>query len=94
LSDAVYGAARSSAPAAARITTISNRRDPAVNHKVTEKVVSLWTDRRGDGTVSLVDIEGLPANHDIVDPDNPLARTDLVYPVLLNALLAGEEGPA
>ena len=94
LSDAVYGAARSSAPAAARITTISNRRDPAVNHKVTEKVVSLWTDRRGDGTVSLVDIEGLPANHDIVDPDNPLARTDLVYPILVDALLAGGEGPS
>jgi len=94
LSDAVYGAARASAPSAARITTISNRRDPAVNHNVTEKVVSLWTERRGDGTVSLVDIDGLPANHDIVDPDNPLARTDLVYPVLVEALLAGEVGPA
>ncbi len=94
LSDAVYAAARSSAPAANRVTTISNPRDPAVNHKVTEKMVALWQARRNDGGVSLVDIEGLPANHDIVDPDNPHARTGLVYPVLVDALFSQGGAPA
>ena len=88
LSDAVYGAARVGAPAARRIATISNRRDPAVNHRVTEALVRYWQGRRDDGSITLDEIEGLPANHDIVDPDNPLARTELVYPVLLATLLA------
>ena len=85
IADAVYDAARRQPPLTRRIVTIVNRNDPAVSNAVTEQVVKGWQRWDPQG-VSYVELENLPRHHDIVDPEQPLARTDLVYPRLLEAL--------
>jgi esterase/lipase len=86
--DEVYRAVRHHRQAAARIVTIVNRCDPAVNNEVTQAVALAWSRWNPSGT-DYVEMRRLPENHDIVDPANPLARTELVYPTLLDALGAG-----
>jgi hypothetical protein len=34
----------------------------------------------GGGIVRLTVLDTLPANHDIIDPNNPEQRIDIVYP--------------
>ena len=86
IGDDVYAAARREDPLAGRIVTMVNRADPAVNNDVAKSVSQEWAKRRGGAGVEYVELRNLPANHDIIDPENPLARTDLVYPKLLEAL--------
>ena len=85
VADDVFAAARHGAPRSARIVTIVNRSDPAVNNEVTEQILREW-DGWHPGGAEYVELRGLPVNHDIVDPQNPLAKTKLVYPRLLQAL--------
>jgi alpha-beta hydrolase superfamily lysophospholipase len=85
IGDAVYAAARKQPPLADRIVTIVNRRDPAVNNAVTRNVVAAWSSRK-ENAAEYVQLTDLPLNHDIIDPQQPLARTDLVYPKLFDAL--------
>ncbi len=85
IADAVYDAAPMVPAKAARIASVANRVDPAVNNEVTREVVSQWRALRSDG-IEYIELGGLPENHDIIDPDNPLARTDLVYPKLIDIL--------
>ena len=59
--------------------------DPAVNNKTTKNVSDDWACRCAE-RVRYVELSDLPTNHDIIDPENALARTDLVYPKLLEAL--------
>ncbi|MGA8533992.1 MAG: alpha/beta fold hydrolase [Candidatus Tumulicola sp.] len=92
IGDDVHAAARLEPPRAVRIVTIVNRCDPAVNNEVTQQISLEWTGWRPRG-VEYVELRGLPENHDIVDPQNPLARTDRVYPMLLKALGADGQKP-
>lgn len=85
IGDDVYAAARRQAPQARRIVTVVNRCDPAVNNDVTRQVVLEWQGWKPQ-CAQYVELRRLPQNHDVVDPHNPLARTDLVYPRLLQAL--------
>jgi len=85
IGDAVYSAARRGPPQAQRIVTIVNPRDPAVNNRTARHVSSLWASSNPAG-VAYEELAGLPALHDILDPQQPRARTDLVYPKLLQAL--------
>jgi carboxylesterase len=85
IGDFVYDAARREAARAARIATVVNRADPAVNNEVTRDVVTEWRGLRADG-IEYLELRSLPENHDIVDPDNPLARIDVVYPELIKVL--------
>ncbi len=85
IGDDVYADAATDAPKASWITTISNAADPAVNNAVTAQTVDRWRQHRG-ADIEAVTYTDLPKNHDIIDPDNPLARTDLVYPRLLEIL--------
>jgi alpha-beta hydrolase superfamily lysophospholipase len=85
IGDAVYAAARKHAPLARRIVTIVNTSDPAVNNAVTRSVVAAWSSRMGEAA-KYVELTNLPNLHDIIDPQQPLARTDLVYPKLFDAL--------
>jgi alpha-beta hydrolase superfamily lysophospholipase len=87
IGDAVFATAKLQAPRAARTTAVVNAADPAVNNTVTRTVAGLWRARRPND-VAYVELQDLPRNHDIIDPDNPLARTDLVYPKLIEALRA------
>ncbi len=83
--DDVHAAAKTRKPLAARIITIVNRCDGAVNNEVTAEVCAEWTSWNGVES-RYVELRNLPENHDIIDPQNPLARTQLVYPKLLEAL--------
>lgn len=85
ISDDVYRASEVRRPLTERIVTVVNRSDPAINNEATERVVRAWAGWNAKGT-RYVELRNLPENHDIVDPANPLARTDLVYPALLRAL--------
>ncbi|MBV8148711.1 MAG: alpha/beta fold hydrolase [Candidatus Eremiobacteraeota bacterium] len=83
--DDVYQAAKVRAPLAERIVAVVNRCDPAVNNEVTLEVCTEWSSWNRS-RVSYVELRDLPENHDIIDPQNPHARTELVYPKLLEAL--------
>lgn len=85
LGDDVYAAVRRERQLAERIVTIVNRIDPAVNNEVTKEIALEWTGWNRSG-VEYVELRKLPENHDIIDPQNPEARTQLVYPKLLEAL--------
>ena len=85
ISDDVYRASKAFPPAAERIATVVNRTDPAVHNQVTLEVVERWRAQRPKG-VEFHELTGLPMNHDIIDPDNPLARTKVVYPKLIEML--------
>jgi alpha-beta hydrolase superfamily lysophospholipase len=85
IGDAVYKAAKTIAPAAGRISTVVNVRDPAVNNAATKQVVDRWKHLRSGG-IDYIELTNLPENHDIIDPDNPQACTSLVYPRLIQIL--------
>lgn len=85
IGDAVYAAAAHSPPLARRIVTMVNVEDPAVNNAVTARVCAAWSAHKTDG-VEYVELTDLPRLHDIMDPQQPRARTGLVYPKLLEAL--------
>jgi alpha-beta hydrolase superfamily lysophospholipase len=89
ISDLVYRDADREKALAQQAYTIVNRADPAVNNAVSAEVSRDWHGLRGYG-VAYRELRNLPTNHDIIEPDNPLARTDLVYPILLDALFSEE----
>jgi alpha-beta hydrolase superfamily lysophospholipase len=89
IADLLYRAADREKALAIEALTIVNRADPAVNNDVSADVSRNWHGLRGFG-VAYRELRDLPTNHDIIDPDNPLARTAAVYPVLLDALFSEE----
>ncbi|MBV9272042.1 MAG: alpha/beta hydrolase [Candidatus Eremiobacteraeota bacterium] len=82
IADDVYAASRKCSPAAESAVLVTNRRDPAVNNAVADRVVERWNARR-PGFAEIYCFDDLPVNHDIIDPQNAAPRTDLVYPKLL-----------
>lgn len=86
IGDDAYASAQRSPFAARSVVMITNERDPAVNNEVTERVVRAWSGRRPGG-VTDYRFTDLPRNHDIIDPENPVPRVDLVYPRLLEFIL-------
>lgn len=87
IGNAVYAAAKTAAPAAGRVTVVVNPRDPGVNNAAALETFERWKRLRA-GSVQYVELDGLPANHDIIDPGNPDQRIDLVYPKLIDLLLS------
>ena len=85
IGDDVYAASQRQRQLAQRIVTVVNRCDPAVNNEAVQQVSAAWSGWNPAG-VEYVELRHLPENHDIIDPGNPDARTDLVYPQLLSAL--------
>lgn len=82
----VYAQARRRAAASRSIVLMTNPHDPAVNNAVTHNVARAW-DKHRPGSVLEFEFTELPRNHDIIEPDNPLARTDIVYPRLLEFIM-------
>ena len=64
-----------------RTTFLLNAHEPACNNDLARLVCDRFVERRGSSANTVV-LDGLPENHDIVDPTNPRARVDLVYPAL------------
>jgi pimeloyl-ACP methyl ester carboxylesterase len=73
------------APAARETIMVLNANEPATNNVLAERLVAAAAGHR-DGAARTVTLDGLPFNHDIIDPTNALARTGLVYPELLAAI--------
>lgn len=71
-----------------RTTFVLNAREPAANNAVSVLAQESLERSRPKSTRRIV-WDDLPANHDIIDPTNPAARTDLVYPRLRSILIAG-----
>ncbi len=63
------------------VVLMLNAREPACNNDLTRTLQTRWNAIRA-GISSLVTLDDLPANHDIIDPTNASARIDLVYPYL------------
>jgi carboxylesterase len=83
---AVRVAARSAKPAARSIAVVTNPNDWAVDNVVTADVVAHW---RHNGAGALQTYEFAASHelpHEIIDPDNDAARTDLVYPILVELI--------
>lgn len=85
IGDAVVAAAQRLPQRAERIVALVNRADPAVNNVATADVVRSWQRWNSSGA-GIDELTNLPRNHDIVSPDDPLARIELVYPEMLRAL--------
>ena len=62
-------------------TFVLNAKEPATENPVTLAVCEKF-ERARSGSTQAVVWDDLPANHDIIDPTNPNARIDLVYPRL------------
>ena len=82
IADDVYAASGAHAPRARSAVLAINPKDPAVHNPAAQAVVNRWN-RQRPGCATTFAFDGLPSNHDIIDPRNPLARTDAVYPRLL-----------
>jgi alpha-beta hydrolase superfamily lysophospholipase len=87
IGDDVYAQSRRTPFAAKSVYVVTNKLDPAVNNAVTLEVVRAWQMMRADA-VGTLEFDELPKNHDIIDPENPRARTEIVYPALLDAIAA------
>jgi len=83
---ATFLAALKQRPVVQNLLIITNANDPAVNNGLTRQLVSLWQ-TRGLQQVTFYEFdrsEGL--EHDLIDPNNPKQRVDMVYPILLDLL--------
>src|SRR5262249_15734490 len=79
-------------PDVQKLLVVTNANDPAVNNSITRQLVSLWQ-ARGLQQVTFYEFdraEGL--EHDLIDPNNPRQRVDLVNPILLD-LLTRDDAP-
>lgn len=87
IGEEVYGAAAQRGPRADRIVTVVNPADPAVNNTAAKRVSGEWSQRHD--AIGYIELQGLPRNHDIIEPRNPQAHTEIVYPKLLEIVTSG-----
>jgi pimeloyl-ACP methyl ester carboxylesterase len=67
------------------VTFLVNPLDGAVNNVITRSVADRW--RTADWIrTDFVALDGLPAVHDIVDPENPQQRIAFFYPTLIDLI--------
>jgi alpha-beta hydrolase superfamily lysophospholipase len=73
-------------PATQHLIVVTNANDAAVNSQITRQLVTLWQSH-GLRRVEYYEFErDLKLEHDLVDPNNPRQRVDVVYPVLLDLI--------
>lgn len=88
LGEVLQAAAQQAPPQAAGLGMLLNDADFAVNNALARQLVEAW---RARGRA--VDLEVLPRSdllpHDLIDPAMPGARTEMVYPVLLEMIGRG-----
>lgn len=74
-------------PACQHLVVITNANDVAVSNQLTRQLVSLWQ-ARGLRRVEFYEFEREQRlEHDLIDPNNPHQRVDLVYPILLDLIV-------
>ena len=74
-------------PACQHLVVITNANDVAVSNQLTRQLVSLWQ-ARGLRRVEFYEFDrDEQLEHDLIDPNNPHQRVDLVYPILLDLIV-------
>ncbi|NTV66652.1 MAG: alpha/beta hydrolase [Chlorobaculum sp.] len=74
-------------PMARKIVMVSNANDEAVNNESTQKIADLW--KSHGATVETYTFDAsLKIGHDIIDPNQPDQKVEVVYPKLIE--LCGE----
>jgi pimeloyl-ACP methyl ester carboxylesterase len=85
-------AARHLDPAAAAFRFVLNDEDEALSNRQAEAVLARWK-QRGVTNADAVHIgAALGLRHDFIDPDQPYAKIDVAYPILLEAIGRGLAG--
>lgn len=75
-------------PAAAReVVVVLNPDDDQVDNGEVRQLVERWND--DDGPVEIVEFPAIGLPHDVIDPDQPKADVEAVYPTLFELLEAG-----
>jgi len=84
----VFGEAREQAPKAGSMLLVTSAADTAINVEHAEALMEIWAEQV-PGKISTYQFpleEGIP--HDCIDPNQPGANPDLVYPKLLELIAA------
>lgn len=77
-------------PATQHLVLVTNANDKAVNNGLARQIMSIWQSR-GLRRVEYYEFDrALDLEHDLIDPNNPRARVDLVYPVILDLVTRDE----
>ncbi len=86
---AAYRNAQQFPPAARSIAVVTNGGDCTVDNRETERMIRRWRmhSTTSVSTYEFAAMHGLP--HDLIDPAQPNARVDLVYPMLLDLMERG-----
>lgn len=83
LGSAVKVSACQTAPASKTILIITNANDTTVNNELTDQVVHCWQEHGSANLQSYVFDASLKLGHDIISPDQPGQRIDVVYPIIV-----------
>ena len=87
-------AARQLDPAAAAFRFVLNDNDESIKNTLADAVLARWK-RRGVVKADAVRLGAeLGLRHDFIDPAQPYAKTDVAYPILIEAIERGLEGLA
>ena len=80
-------AAVAARPVCQHLVVMTNANDVAVSNQLTRQLVSLWQSR-GLRRVEFYEFDREHRlEHDLIDPNNPRQRVDLVYPILLDLVV-------
>lgn len=85
----VEEAAKQHPPAAGKIVMVSNANDQAVNNASTQRILELWKAEGGDVESYTFDAS-LNIGHDIIDPNQPDQKIEIVYPKLIGLCGTGD----
>jgi len=81
----VQAAARQGPPAAHSLLVVTNANDMAINNTLVMQVVKDW--RAHGASLTTYEFEaGLKLGHDLIDPNQPDAQIDVVYPQLIKLI--------
>jgi carboxylesterase len=76
-------------PAAHRVIVITNANDTSVNNEMTADVVKRW--QKDDANIETYEFpSGLGLAHDLIDPEQPGERVDVIYAQLIDLMNRGE----
>lgn len=81
----IEAGAKAGPPAVKQIGVLLNSADIAVSNALTQQVVTSWRDHGANVTVKVLSFNKL-LPHDLVNPSEPQADTDLVYAAILELL--------
>jgi pimeloyl-ACP methyl ester carboxylesterase len=79
----VQDAATDTPPVAGRVVAVTNPADHAVNNAVFDDIVERWR-TSGYPVETYVFPAELSLPHDVIEPGHPQARTEVVYPLLID----------